>query len=55
MFYQYGKDGLFAVTRPINSNLMFSFDEFEDAQNIFTNSIKNIKDIKKEPEKKFIK
>ena len=41
-FFQYGKDGTYNVTRPINSNLMYSLEEFESAGEKFTQIIQNL-------------
>lgn len=43
MFFQYKQDGTYNVTRPINSNLMLSFEDFESCQESFKNIIGNIK------------
>ncbi|MCK9224063.1 MAG: hypothetical protein M0R46_15690 [Candidatus Muirbacterium halophilum] len=44
MFYQYKKDGTYNITRPINSNLMLSYEEFELSKDKFLNLLLNIKD-----------
>lgn len=49
-FYQYDKDGNFQITRPINSNLMYTADTFSIASNKYTDIILNLKDIKPELE-----
>lgn len=43
-FFQYKKDGIFNVTRPINSNLMLSLESFESNQSKFISLLNNIKD-----------
>jgi len=42
-FFQYKKDGAYNVTRPINSNLMLSYENFESNQNKFIHLLLNIK------------
>ncbi|MDX8392082.1 MAG: hypothetical protein R8K53_05885 [Mariprofundaceae bacterium] len=42
-FFQYKKDGEFNVSRPINSNLLYSLEEFERQSSEFINLIDNIK------------
>jgi hypothetical protein len=49
-FFQYKKDGNFNITRPINSDLLISINEFSSSKNTFTYAIKNIKDISQETE-----
>ncbi len=43
-FFQYKGDGTYNVTRPINSNLLYSFEEFESLSNDFKYLISNIRD-----------
>ncbi len=43
-FFQYKGDGTYNVTRPINSNLLYSFEEFESLSDDFKYLIKNIRD-----------
>lgn len=43
-FFQYKSDGTFNVTRPINSNLMYSFEELETTIGNFHDILANIKD-----------
>lgn len=43
-FFQYKKDGTFNVTRPVNSDLMLSFENFDSNRNQFFSILKNIKD-----------
>jgi len=43
-FFQYKKNGTYNVTRPINSNLLYSFEEFESLSRDFKYLIENIRD-----------
>lgn len=43
-FFQYKNDGTFNVSRPINSNLLYSLEEFESSSNDFLNLLNNIRD-----------
>jgi len=43
-FFQYKGDGTYNVTRPINSNLLYSFEEFESLSDDFKYLIANIRD-----------
>ena len=43
-FFQYKRDGTFNVTRPINSNLMYDFEELERAKKVFLTILSNIRD-----------
>lgn len=43
-FFQYKEDGTYNVTRPINSNLLYSFEEFESLSDGFKSLIENIRD-----------
>ncbi|MGN0663094.1 MAG: hypothetical protein ACI4LE_08085 [Faecalibacterium sp.] len=49
-FFQYGQEGAFAVTRPINSELMLSAETFEESYRLFQKALPRMKDIKGEPE-----
>jgi len=49
-FFQYKDDGNFNVTRPINSDLMISINEFSHTKDTFIYAIKHIKDIRQELE-----
>lgn len=49
-FFQYKEDGLFAVTRPINSELMLSAEEFGGAWDIFKHAIPDMQAIKNDSE-----
>lgn len=42
-FFQYKNDGTYNVTRPINSNLMLSHEDFDASRREFTKLLKNIK------------
>lgn len=44
-FYQYKEDGHFNVSRPINSNLMISVEDFSRAKADFDYAIRHIRDI----------
>lgn len=43
-FFQYKNDGAYNVTRPINSKLLYSFEEFEKSSAEFVRLIENIRD-----------
>lgn len=43
-FFQYKKDGTYNVTRPINSNLLYSLEEFEKSSMGFIELINNIRE-----------
>lgn len=43
-FFQYKKDGAYNVSRPINSNLFYSFEGFEKSSNEFISLIKNVRE-----------
>lgn len=45
-FYQYGSDGGYQITRPINSKLMYSVADFTVAKKSFEEILKNAKDVK---------
>jgi hypothetical protein len=47
-FFQYGKEGAYTVTRPINSLLMLSIEEFESAYDIFRAAIPHMQELKTE-------
>lgn len=49
-FFQYKKDGAFTVTRPINSKLMLSTEEFDPAYAIFRAAIPHMQELKNELE-----
>ncbi|GAK54418.1 hypothetical protein U14_05703 [Candidatus Moduliflexus flocculans] len=43
-FFQYKKEGTFNVTRPINADLMLSFEEFEQQQCVFFSILQHIRE-----------
>ncbi|MBT4551938.1 hypothetical protein HOC37_03015 [bacterium] len=43
-FFQYNKQGTYNITRPINSDLMFSIEEFLKKKEMFFNILNNIRD-----------
>lgn len=47
-FFQYRKEGNFNVSRPINSNLMISINDFCDAKKNFDYAIRHIREIKED-------
>ncbi len=47
-FYQYNKEANFQITRPINTDLMFCADEFDNASNEYIKILQSIKDIDKQ-------
>lgn len=47
-FYQYKKEGNFQISRPVNSTLMYSSDDFLHASSEYIRILKNIKSIDKE-------
>lgn len=53
-FYQYGKDGGFQITRPINSRLMYSIGDFIAAKKAFVGILKHAKGIKSKEEREAI-
>lgn len=55
-FFQYKEDGTYNVTRPINSKLMLSYEEFEESIKQFNYILNNIKDdlCKKEENRQLI-
>jgi len=53
-FYQYGKEGKYQITRPINSTLMFDSNTFSKAKNVFHKLLKNAKDLKNLEERQTI-
>jgi hypothetical protein len=44
-FYQYGKDGEYSITRPINSELMITVNDFDDTKKLFLYALKHIHEI----------
>lgn len=53
-FYQYGSDGGYQITRPINSRLMYTNTDFLLNKKTFIESLKNVKDIKSKDDKQRI-
>ncbi len=49
-FFQYKEDGHFSVTRPINSRLMLSVQEFENAYKIFRSAMPHMRELQNECE-----
>lgn len=49
-FFQYGEDGSYTVTRPINSALMLSAHEFEGAYTTFKAALPHIRELRNEYE-----
>lgn len=47
-FFQYREDGNFNVTRPINSNLMITIEDFHLAKQDFNYALQHIRDIKED-------
>lgn len=43
-FFQYKKDGEYNITRPLNSRLMYSANEFETASNQFISTLEQLRD-----------
>lgn len=54
IFYQYKEDADYAYSRPINKNLMLDIGTFNQNCNLFLESLKNIKDLKNEPDKRIL-
>ena len=46
-FYQYKKEANFQITRPINTNLMISANEFKKSSTEYLKILKSIKDVNK--------
>lgn len=53
-FYQYGSDGGYQITRPINSRLMYGVADFIAAKKSFVGILKNAKDVKSEDDRRAI-
>jgi len=47
-FYQYDREGNYQITRPVNSNLMYSADTFDIAVKKFQELLPNLRDTKPE-------
>lgn len=50
IFFQYKEDGNYAVTRPVNSDIMLTAENFESSRKQFYQALKNIHDIRYDPE-----
>jgi len=50
-FFQYGKDGNFQISRPLNSNLMYEVDDFQPIKKNFKKLLQNAKNISLEERK----
>lgn len=53
-FYQYGSDGGYQITRPINSRLMYNIDDLLEAKKSFIGILKSAKGIKSKEEREAI-
>lgn len=53
-FYQYGSDGGYQITRPINSKLMYSVADFIAAKKSFVGILKNAKDVRSDDDRQAI-
>jgi len=53
-FYQYGSNGGFQITRPINSRLIYTIDDFLSTKNTFCGILKNVKSIKSQNDRQII-
>ena len=53
-FYQYGSDGDYQITRPINSKLMYNASEFPVAKKSFAKILNNAKDIRSKKKRESI-
>lgn len=49
-FFQYKEDGDFTITRPINSHLMLSAENFDHAYQVFKSALPHIRDIRNDVE-----
>lgn len=47
-FYQYKEDGFFNITRPINSNLMFGFDDVRQIEKEFPKVLNAVRELPKD-------
>lgn len=47
-FFQYGEEGKYCITRPINTNLFLDTDVFDECEKDFLYALRHIKDIKDE-------
>jgi len=53
-FYQYGSDGGYQITRPINSKLMYSVADFIAAKKSFAGILKDAKNVKSDDDRQVI-
>jgi len=53
-FFQYKKDGTYNVTRPINSDMMYSLESFERSNERFGALLKDIKNVDSEADRRLI-
>ena len=53
-FYQYGADGYYQITRPINSKLMYSIEGFLKAKKLFVGLLKDAKNIRSSDDRQAI-
>ncbi|MHB1443977.1 MAG: hypothetical protein ACYCXO_14710 [Candidatus Humimicrobiaceae bacterium] len=53
-FYQYGSDGDYQITRPVNSHLMYKINDFIQLKDYFVTIIKNSKDLKSKEDREAI-
>ena len=49
-FFQYKEDGDFTITRPINSHLMLSAEDFDRAYQVFKSALPHMRDIRNDVE-----
>jgi len=54
LFFQYKKDGTYNVTRPINSDLMYSLESFNASKDRFIELLENIREVDSDADRKFI-
>lgn len=52
VFYQYKEDANFAISRPINNDLMLNIDTFFNKKDLFIELLNNIKDLKNDYDKR---
>ena len=49
-FFQYGEEGSYTITRPINSNLMLSAQDFDNAYATFSSALPHMRELRNENE-----
>ena len=49
-FFQYGNEGAYAVTRPINSSLMLSVEDFDNARNVSLTALPCMRELREDME-----